>query len=396
MAGNTRAWAIRVFRFAAVSIYAMLRKSMANQTSNKDLAAFLRLLPKTETHLHIEGALPWELLQQLDPLQFAQHPPSWQEEFRFESFAAFEKQLLEMAFFWYTSPERYHEAAKLIFKKQLDLNVRYVETSFASGVIEFLGLDGQAVLQAIRDAVPHGLEVRVFLGIHHNGYNSRTSSIIDSACSWEGLAGFDLHGDETLPLEPWSKSLWRRAREAGKYNKVHAGELLGADFVKQVVTDLRPHRIEHGIRAAEDPDVVALLRDHSIALDVCPLSNLKLRVCPDMASHPLPLLEAGGVRCTISTDDPLVFGNSIIDEYQALSKHLGYTRTDLIRLIRNGWSVALIDDAKRQEHLGEIERLADVQAQKRGLSHAGESSTPRGIGLSPQSHKEKHNREASN
>lgn len=388
--------AIRMFGFAAVGFYAMFEKFMAKQPPEKELTEFLRLLPKTETHLHIEGALPWELLQQLDPAQFAKHPPAWQEEFRFESFAAFEKQLLEMAFSWYTSPERYHEAAKLIFKRHLDLNVRYVETSFASGVIEFLGLDGQAVLQAIRAAVPHGLEVRVFLGIHHNGYNSRTSSIIDSACSWEDLAGFDLHGDETLPLEPWSKNLWRHAREAGKYNKVHAGELLGADFVKQVVMDLRPHRIEHGIRAAEDPDVVALLRDRNIALDVCPLSNLKLRVCPDMASHPLPHLEAGGVRCTISTDDPLMFGNSIIDEYQALSKHLGYARTDLIRLIRNGWAVALIDDAIRQEYFCEIGRLADVQAQQRVLNHAGESFMPRGIGLSPQSHREKHNREASN
>lgn len=331
---------------------------MVKETPDLELAGFIKSIPKTETHLHIEGALPWELLLQMDPSRFGEFPESWTEDFRFRSFAAFEKQLLDMAFAWYTSPERYHEAAKLIFKRHLDLNVRYVETSFASGVIEFLGLDGEAVLEGILAAVPAGLEVRVFLGIHHNGYNPLTSSVIDSACRWEGLAGFDLHGDETLTLEPWTKDLWRRAREAGKYNKAHAGELLGAEFVRQVVEELQPQRIEHGVRAAENPDVVALLRDRNIALDVCPLSNLKLRVCSDMASHPLPELEAGGVRCTLSTDDPLVFGNSIVDEYLAVATHLGYGRADLLRLAENGWSVALVDNDLREQYLGEIGRVA--------------------------------------
>lgn len=331
---------------------------MVNDTSHSGLAEFVQSIPKTETHLHIEGALPWELLNQMDPERFGSAPESWHEEFRFRSFAAFEQQLLDMAFAWYTSPERYHEAAKLIFNRHLEMNVRYVETSFASGVIEFLGLDGQAVLDAILSAVPDGLEVRVFLGIHHNGYNPHTRAIIDSACCWEGLAGLDLHGDETLPLEPWTKDLWRRARDAGKYNKVHAGELLGAEFVRMVVETVQPQRIEHGVRAAENPDVVALLRDRNIALDVCPLSNLKLRVCPDMKSHPLPALEAGGVRCTLSTDDPLVFGNTIADEYLAVATHLGYGRADLLRLAQNGWAVALVDDALRDGYMLEIGRVA--------------------------------------
>lgn len=331
---------------------------MTADPSDSDIADFIKSLPKTETHLHIEGALPWQLLQKLDPVRFSEHPESWQDDFRFRSFAAFEKSLLDMAFAWYTSPERYHEAAKVIFQRHLDWNVRYVETSFASGVIEFLGLDGRSVLEAIRAAVPPGLEVRVFLGIHHNGYNETTKAILDSACEWEGLAGFDLHGDETFPLESWSGDLWQRAREAGKYNKAHAGELLGADFVKQVIDELQPQRIEHGVRAAEDPEVISLLRDRNIALDVCPLSNLKLRVCSDMASHPLPELEAGGVRCTISTDDPLVFGNTIVDEYLAVAKHLGYGRRDLVRLVENGWMVALVDDAVRNEYLHEIGRVA--------------------------------------
>ena len=157
-----------------------------------DLAAFIAALPKTETHLHIEGALPFALLQQVRP-EFRQPPASWARDFKFRDFAHFEQELLDMAFSWYTSPARYHEAAKVIFAGHLTRNVRYVETSFASGVVEFLGLDGQEVLAAIRAAVPAGLEVRVFLGIHHNGAGPKMLPVLEQALDWKDLAGIDLH-----------------------------------------------------------------------------------------------------------------------------------------------------------------------------------------------------------
>ena len=80
-----------------------------------DLLSFIQRLPKTETHLHIEGALPFELLQRLDSKSFATPPQSWDSDFKFESFQQFEDELLDMALLWYTSPERYEEAALVIF-----------------------------------------------------------------------------------------------------------------------------------------------------------------------------------------------------------------------------------------------------------------------------------------
>ena len=155
-----------------------------------DLTSFIQALPKTETHLHIEGALPFELLQRVRP-EFRQPPASWARDFKFRDFAHFEEELLAMAFSWYTTPERYHEAAKIIFAGHLRQNVRYVETSFASGVVEFLGLDGKEVLAAIRAAVPAGLEVRVFLGIHHNGAGPKMLPVLDQALGWRDLAGIE-------------------------------------------------------------------------------------------------------------------------------------------------------------------------------------------------------------
>jgi hypothetical protein len=161
--------------------------------SDTPLSDFIQSLPKTETHLHLEGALPLELLQRVRP-EFVRPPASWSPDFKFTDFAHFERELLDMVFSWYISPERYHEAAKIIFGRHVAQNVKYVETSFASGVIEFLGLDGREVLAAIRAAVPAGLEVRIFMGIHHNGAGPNMLPVLEDALGWKELAGVDLHG----------------------------------------------------------------------------------------------------------------------------------------------------------------------------------------------------------
>ncbi len=321
-----------------------------------DLRTFIRSLPKTETHLHIEGALPLELLQRVRP-EFSVPPASWAPDFKFRDFAHFEAELLDMAFSWYTSPERYHEAAKLIFARHVAQNVRYVETSFASGVVEFGGLDGKEVLAAIRAAVPAGLEVRVFLGIHHNGAGPAMKPVLDAALGWPDLAGVDLHGTESFPLEPWSAEYWAAARRAGKYTKAHAGEFLGADFVRRVLEELQPQRIEHGVRAVEEPALLAELKRRGVALDVCPISNHKLMPGVTLAAHPVRQLLDAGVTVTISTDDPISFGNTLTDDYAALVEQCGFTRRELVRLARNGFEVALLTEAQKRPLLAELNGL---------------------------------------
>ena len=323
---------------------------------DSSLQAFIQALPKTETHLHIEGALPFELLQRVRP-EFVAPPPSWAADFKFRDFAHFEEELLAMAFAWYTSPERYHEAARIIFARHVAQNVKYVETSFASGVIEFLGLDGREVLAAIQSAVPAGLEVRVFLGIHHNGAGPKMMPVLEDALSWPDLSGIDLHGTESFPIEPWTANYWAAARQAGKYTKAHAGEFMGSDFVWRVLDELRPQRIEHGTRAIEDPEVVAEIKRRGIGLDICPISNHKLMPDVLLATHPIRHLFDAGVKVTVSTDDPISFGSTIIDEYAALAAHREFSRRELARLARNGFEVALMPEAQKQPWLDELDRV---------------------------------------
>jgi adenosine deaminase len=305
------------------------------------LADFIARLPKTETHLHIEGALPWELLRDLEPTVFSEPPASWADGFRFTDFAAFERDLLHKASYWFTTPERYYEAAVVLFKRMYaEHNVRYIETSFASGVMEHLGLDGAIVAEAIKSAAPRDLPVKVFMGIHHNGYTERSAGFIEEALSWEHLDGFDLHGTETLPLEPWTADLWQRARVAGKLTKAHAGEFAGPEFVWQVVEELGVSRIQHGVRAVESAPLLERLKDRDVVFDMCPISNLKLGVVPTLAEHPIRQLHDAGFTCTVSTDDPLSFGNTVNDEYRVLYERLSFNYRELGQIAANGFRLA--------------------------------------------------------
>lgn len=326
--------------------------------SDSSLRAFIDALPKTETHLHLEGSLPFELLQRVRP-EFTEPPASWAPDFKFSDFAHFEEELLDMAFSWFTSPENYHEAAKKIFAGHVAQNVRYVETSFASGVIEFGGLNGKEVLSAIRSAVPAELEVRIFLGIHHNGAGENMMPVLQDALNWSELDGVDLHGTEDFPLESWTAPYWADARAAGKFTKAHAGEFMGADFVRRILDEIKPQRIEHGVRSAEDPELVRELAERKIGLDVCPISNHKLMPGVTLETHPIRQLFDAGVKVTVSSDDPISFGNQVNDDYEALGSRGGFSRTELVQLARHGFELALVDESQRRSWLEELEAQAN-------------------------------------
>jgi len=314
----------------------------------------LTALPKTETHLHIEGALPYELLQGLDPVMFKEVPETWADDYKFPDFPAFESHLISLAMHWFDSPERYHEAAKVLFSRLVTEGVRYVETSFHAGMIQFVGIPGPDILAAIREAAPQGLEVRVFLGMSRPSLNDETMRAVEDCVNWDGLAGIDLHGVEPLPIEDWTRRLWPAAREAGLVTKAHAGEFAGAKSVREVIEVLGVRRIQHGVRAAEDAEVLALCRDVGASFDVCPISNVKLDVVPTMADHPLRRILKAGVPCTISTDDPMSFGNVLLDEYEALQEHLSFTPQELANLVRTGFANALVEAEQRDAWLGEV------------------------------------------
>ena len=321
------------------------------------LAAFILALPKTETHLHVEGALPYELLTAWQPDRWPANPPFRARSYRYATFPDFERILLDHALPWFTSAEKYHEAAKVMFAKHVAQNVRYVETSFHLPVTKFINVPGPEIIAAIRSAAPVGLEVRVFTGMLRSDINGDLRPTIDQLHNWDGLAGIDLHGHESMATAPDTAEVWARVRTAGKVTKCHAGEFDGAARVREAIEYLGVKRVQHGVRAIEDPAVVKLAVERGVTFDVCPISNVGLRVVPAMREHPIRRLMKAGVRCTVSTDDPLSFGNSLVEEYTALALELNFTRAELAQVARNGWAVAEVSADVRNAALAEIDRL---------------------------------------
>jgi len=332
---------------------------------NPPLRSFIRALPKTETHLHIEGALPYELLLREWPEKYPDDPAFRRRDFRYETFPQFEKILLDHALPWFTTAERYHEAAKVMFARQAAENVRYVETSFHLPVTGFIGVPGPEIIAAIRSAAPAGLDVRVFTGMLRSDYGGPLRPVIDVLHTWDDLAGVDLHGFERMPTEPWTAPVWARVRAAGKVTKCHAGEFDGPHRVREAIEDLGVRRVQHGVRAIEDPAILALARERGVTFDVCPISNVGLRVAGSIAEHPLRQLTAAGLRCTVSTDDPLCFANTILEEYEALAGEAAFSAAELAQLARNGWEVADVPAGARAARLAEIDRLLAAEKSAR-------------------------------
>ena len=132
-----------------------------------------------------------------------------------------------------------------------------------------------------------------------------------------GIVGVGLGGREaTYPPEPF-ETAFRVAKDGGLGSVPHAGEVAGSESVRGAIDALQADRLRHGVRAVEDPGLLREIAARGIVCDVCPVSNLRTRAYATLDDHPLPVMLAAGVSCSISTDDPAMFDTDLTREYEA-------------------------------------------------------------------------------
>lgn len=150
----------------------------------------------------------------------------------------------------------------------------------------------------------------------------------------------DLSGDEfAQPIENF-KPLYRLAKANGLRLKAHVGEWGDADSVRRAVEELELDEVQHGIAAADSPEVMRFLADNEISLNICPTSNLMLSRVESLAAHPIRKLYDAGVRVTINTDDMIMFGQSVSHEFLNLYRAGCLNAEELDRIRENGLSDA--------------------------------------------------------
>ncbi|MBA3450106.1 MAG: adenosine deaminase, partial [Chloroflexia bacterium] len=176
---------------------------------------------------------------------------------------------------------------------------------------------------------------------------TRTVDWITALAPEDGVVALGLGGNEVgYPPTPFAAD-FARARAAGLHTVAHAGETAGPVTICDSLDLLGVERIGHGVRAAENPDLVARLARDRIPLELCPTSNLCTGVVSSFAAHPFRSFDDAGVVVTVNSDDPPLFGTTLTDEYLVLARHWGYDADGLQRIALNAVDVSFLPDADR-------------------------------------------------
>jgi len=178
------------------------------------------------------------------------------------------------------------------------------------------------------------------------------------------VVALSVDGDEKTSGRTGEKfrAAFRAAEAAGLHRTVHAGESSGPEGVWDALDHLHAERIDHGVRSIEDEVLVRRLADEGIPLDLCPRSNITLGVYPDWASHPLPRLVEAGVRVTINTDDPAPLACTLDEDWAVAATVFGYDLTDLAGFAAESIRASFADDDLKRDLLAELARVAEPEA----------------------------------
>jgi adenosine deaminase len=170
------------------------------------------------------------------------------------------------------------------------------------------------------------------------------------------------------------RAVFDKARAEGFLAVCHAGEEGPPAYVWEAIKLLQVSRLDHGVRSMEDPALVAYLARTQLPLTVCPLSNVKLGVFPDLKHHNVQQMLAAGLRVTVNSDDPAYFGGYVGENFLALQDALHLTEAQLVALARNTLLAAFLPKGERQHHLATLE-AAYAQHQTASISPQSGSNT---------------------
>jgi adenosine deaminase len=316
----------------------------------------LRALPKAEVHVHLEGCFDAALLAQWAAKFGEPMPRPCESLFEFQGLADF-LHFLDWACGLVRTSEELAEAAYAFSQRLAASGVGYGDLIF--NPTHWKPWHGR--LREMIDALDAGFRAAEHDGLPPVGLCVsllRTQSA-DAAAQLVDLlvdlrhprvVALSIDGNEAAAgrTGPRFAEAFRRAGAAGLKRTVHAGESSGPEGVRDAIELLGADRIDHGVRAIEDPSVVALLVDRQIPLGVCPTSNLTLGVVPSIEQHPLERLRKAGVAVSVNTDDPALLDTRLESEYALCRDAFDWTDDELRSVARTSIDASFADDDVKQ------------------------------------------------
>jgi aminodeoxyfutalosine deaminase len=286
--------------------------------------------PKIELHVHLEGTVrPGTLLEIAKRNDYAL-PAETEEElaaiYDFRDFTHF-IEIWVLTTNALRTADDFRQVVTDYAEEAASHGAVYVEGIFSPAERVRRGVSWDEIFSGYCDGAEearelHGVEVRLTPDCIR-GYSLEDAEETVRYCAKyrdRGIVGVGLGGLEAeYPPEPYEPA-FDLASELGLPSVPHAGEVAGPPSVRGALEKLGAVRLRHGVRAADDPGLLREIADRRVVLDVCPISNLRTRAVRSLAEHPLPKLVAAGAVCSISTDDPAMFGTDLSQDYEAAAQ----------------------------------------------------------------------------
>ena len=315
----------------------------------------LLALPKAHLHLHLEGAMRPSTLVEL-AAQAGITAPDVESATTFADFMDLYRAACEVL----AGPDELFRLFREVAEDAAASGAVWVEPHVDSGLhAGRLGTDDEVFELFLEASAAAAAATGVGMGLVVSADRTLDPAIgLEQArraarATGRGVVAFGLANDEAHPPEPFAPA-FAVAREAGLISAPHAGELLGPASVRGALDALRPDRLGHGVRAAEDPELLRRLVAEDVCCDVCPTSNLRLGLYPSIEVHPLTTLIGAGVAVTLNGDDPLMFGSSLVGEYELARTGLGLGDEALARIATTSIERSGMPEASKREALAGV------------------------------------------
>ena len=329
----------------------------------KDLIAEL---PKAELHLHLEGSLEPEMMFELAKRNGVTLKYSSVEEIR----AAYDFcNLQDFLDLYYQGmgvllkEQDFYDLTSAYLTKAAADNVRHVEVFFDPQAHMERGVSFETVLSGITRAledghIRHGITNKLIMCFLRHLSEEEAFALLEVATPY--LAKIDGVGLDSSELgHPPSKfeRVFKEAQALGLKLVAHAGEEGPPEYVWEALNLLKIDRIDHGNAAARDDELIDHLIETGMTLTMCPLSNQRLCVTPDLTENPLAHLLRSGVRVTVNSDDPSYFGGYVNDNYVAIADALDLSMPEIVMLARNSFIGSFLSDVDKEAALDQIDAV---------------------------------------
>jgi adenosine deaminase len=325
--------------------------------------ALIRRLPKVELHLHLEGTLEPDLAFALGerngvPLPFSS-PDAMRAAYRFTDLQSFLDVYYASCSVLRSEQDFYDLTWAYLLKADGD-NVRHVEPFFDPQTHTARGVAYADVVGGIRRALADGraglgITSKLIMCVLRDLTEHDAMATLEEALRHGLIDGIGLDSGEVDNPPAKFATVFAKARAAHLHAVAHAGEEGPASYITDSLDLLGAERIDHGVRALEDPALVRRLVEARTCLTVCPLSNLALRVVDSLEAHPLRRMLEAGLRVTVNSDDPAYFGGYLHETFVRTARALDLSEQHLVTLARNAIDGSFAPQVRKDELRAELD-----------------------------------------